>query len=64
LLFSEKGVKQAGEIEFDVAEYVNEKQLHRKTYDLNLMKCPDKKAKLSFTINGRLKEEIEGDEIS
>lgn len=55
ILTSEKGTKQAGEIEFDVAQYINERQLNNKNYELRLSGCPDKNARLSFSLTGALK---------
>lgn len=45
-------MKQAGEIEFDVAEYINERQLKKKDYDLKLSGCPDKNSRLTFSLIG------------
>ena len=54
LIFSEKGNKQAGEVNFDVAEFLNAKQKQMK-YEKQLEKCPDKNAKLTFTLTAYIK---------
>ena len=64
ILSSDRGTKQAGEICFDVAQYINEKQLNKKNYKLHLENCPDKNSKLYFTFSGVLLEEINEDTIS
>ena len=51
-------------MEFNVAEYMNERQLHNKKHETVLKKCPDKNAKLYFTLSGVLIDEISSDNIS
>ena len=63
LIFSEKGNKQAGEVTLDVAEFLNNKQKYIKL-DKSLDKCPDKNAKLSFTLTAYIKEEVQPDNVS
>lgn len=63
LIFSEKGNKQAGEVTFDVAEFLNNKQKQVKV-DRPLDKCPDKNAKLSFVLTAYIKEEVQPDNVS
>lgn len=48
---------------FDVAEFLNAKQKSVKM-EKTLDKCPDKNAKLSFTLSAYIKEEIQADNIS
>lgn len=63
LLFTDKGTKQAGEVEVDVSDLLN-RRLEENSYELPLQKCPDKSATLSFKIRGMIKEEIKLDMIS
>ena len=48
---------------FDVAEFLNAKQKSVKM-EKTLDKCPDKNAKLNFTLSAYIKEEIQADNIS
>lgn len=63
LIFSEKGNKQAGEVTLDVADFLNNKQKQVKL-EKPLDKCPDKNAKLSFTLTAYIKEEVQPDNVS
>lgn len=57
MLYTEKGVRQAGQVDFDLAEVLN-KKMKEMTVQLKLSKCPDKKGKISFTIKMVAKEEV------
>ena len=63
LIFSDKGNKQAGEITLDVSELLNAKQKSMKMQK-GLDKCPDKNAKMSFTLSVYIKEEVQPDNVS
>ena len=54
MLTSEKGTKQAGEINFDVSEYINERKMTQKAYEHKLQGCPDKNARLSFDLTAKV----------
>jgi hypothetical protein len=56
VIFTEKGNKQAGEVLFDVAPFLNERN-QSKSYELGLLKCPDKNAKICFSLRGSIMEE-------
>lgn len=63
LIFSEKGNKQAGEVYLDVAELLNTKNKVMQ-FERPLQKCPDKNAKLYFSLQCYMKEEITSDMVS
>ncbi len=53
MIFTEKGNKQAGEVLFDVAPFLNERN-QSKSYELGLLKCPDKNAKICFSLRANI----------
>lgn len=55
VIYTDKGNKQAGEIIFDVAPFLNERN-QSKNYELGLTKCPDKNAKLFFKLRAQIME--------
>lgn len=63
LIFSEKGNKQAGEVNLNVAELLNSKQKQLEVVR-SLEKCPDKNAKISLQLTAYMKEEIAPDKVS
>lgn len=50
VLYTEKGNKKVGEVHFDVAPYLNERNKKGKKYEVPLEKCPDTNSRLVFNL--------------
>lgn len=54
MLYKGEDIRQAGQVQFNVAQYMNQKKMNSKPYELPLKNCPDKNSKMYFSLKGNL----------